>query len=145
MFKDLNYEMIKNKFVDAEELVSMITAQIDENNADEVNLGARIIDLVFSHAITSKSIIAESTLETFEIKCAMGTSFDWKNLDITGEQHQFLNDIGYRGTEKMGYTYEEYLNEIHKDKYKYMVEHTSHSNSLFTDTYKISRVSFLAK
>lgn len=46
----LNMEFLKDKVVDADELVSMIQAQVDEEDEAEVNLADRIISLIFSHA-----------------------------------------------------------------------------------------------
>jgi hypothetical protein len=46
----LNMEFLKGKVVDADDLVSMIEAQVDEENEDEVNLADRIVSLIFSHA-----------------------------------------------------------------------------------------------
>jgi hypothetical protein len=137
----LDYEFLKGKVVDAEELVSMIVAQVDDTNTTEVELGDRIISLIFSHAEPTSNIVKQASLETFTIYCGMGSSNDWAKLGITKEQHQFLNDIGYKGADKMGYHFEDYLNEIHKDKYKYQVEHTACNHGEYTDTYKVSRVS----
>jgi len=46
----LNMEFLKDKVVEADDLVSMIQAQVDEEDEAEVNLADRIISLIFSHA-----------------------------------------------------------------------------------------------
>jgi Spy/CpxP family protein refolding chaperone len=79
-------------------------------------------------------------IDKFNIHCAMGSSNDWKQLGITEEQHQFLNDIGYRGSNKMGCTLEEYLNQLHKGKYTYDVSLTAMNNQEYTQTYLVIRV-----
>jgi hypothetical protein len=79
-------------------------------------------------------------IDKFNINCSMGKSDDWKQLDITTEQHQFLNDIGCRGCKKMKCTLEEYLNQLHKDKYNYDVSLIAMNNSEYTETYLVIRV-----
>jgi hypothetical protein len=79
-------------------------------------------------------------IDNFEISCGMGRSNDWLKLGITKEQHEMLNDIGYRGVKDMGYTTEEYLNKIHNGKYQYKILWLGGDNSLFTDKYMVTRV-----
>lgn len=82
----------------------------------------------------------EPKICTFKIECAMGTSDGWTLLGITPEQHNMLNDIGSKGSRRVGYTHEEYLNQIHYGKYEYKVEHTSSNPGEYTDKYTVTRV-----
>lgn len=79
-------------------------------------------------------------IQTFSISCGMGKSNDWKQLNINDEQIKFLNKIGYCGEKSTGYSFESYLNEIHKEKYSYKVQWQSGDSAEFTDNYIVIRV-----
>lgn len=80
-------------------------------------------------------------IDTFDINCTMGKSKDWSKLDLTQKQYDFINDVGFKGIKKMGYTMEEYLNEIHKDKYQYKIVELSSNSYECVDKYLVIRVS----
>jgi hypothetical protein len=74
----------------------------------------------------------------FQIHTAMGRSDDWKQLGLTDDQVQTINNIGY-GTNKSYSGFAEYLNAIHPNR-RYTVTKTKFDMGDFTEAYEVTFV-----
>lgn len=130
-------EEVKSLFPDKEILISNM----------ECNHWNRVVKTKFGQFINLNDgdVVLAEKVETprivqFKIYCSMGRSDDWKQLNLEPEQLNMLRNIGYNGTKATGYTFEEYLNEIHAGKYEYKVEYEGGNAGEYTDRYTVTRV-----
>jgi hypothetical protein len=79
-------------------------------------------------------------ITTHTIHCSMGSSNDWKQLGVTETELNFLNDIGYKGSGRMGINMEDYLNKIHSGRYHYTINRSGGNATEFTDVYTVTRL-----
>lgn len=90
-------------------------------------------------SVITKRETRVSMIKTIRVHTAMGHSYDWTKLDLTANQINELNTIGYRGTDLSDRktTFEEYLNSLNNG-YTYSVTQVGFDSGDFGESYLVA-------